>query len=71
VSFAVQSRRNSRRCDEPWRAYYKQFMRKRIERPSSRLTAISPRHIHAISFRGFPLKVSFFVIAFTLEKAFV
>ena len=31
VTFAVQRQRNSRRWDEPWRAYYKQLMRKRIE----------------------------------------
>ena len=71
VTFAVQRRRNSRRFDEPWRAYYKQLMRKRIETAFSRLTAMFPRHIHATSFRGFLLKVSMFVIAFALEKAFI
>ena len=71
VTFAVQRRRNSRRFDEPWRAYYKQLMRKRIETAFSRLTAMFPRHIHATSFRGFLLKVSWFVIAFALDKAFI
>jgi hypothetical protein len=71
VTFAVQRRRNSRRWDEPWRAYYKQLMRKRIETAFSQLTAMFPRHIHATSFRGFLLKVSFFVIAFALDKAFI
>ena len=71
VSFAVQRRRNSRRWDEPWRAYYKQLMRKRIETAFSRLTAMFPKHIHATSFRGFLLKVSWFVIAFALDKAFI
>jgi hypothetical protein len=71
VTFAVQRRRDSRRWDEPWRAYYKQLMRKRIGTAFSRLTAMSPRHIHATSFRGFLLKVSMFVIAFALEKAFI
>ena len=66
----MQRRRNSR-FDEPWRAYYKQSMRKRIETAFSRLTAMFPRHIHATSFRGFLLKVSWFVIAFALEKAFI
>lgn len=71
VTFAVQRRRNSRRRDEPWRAYYKQLMRKRIETAFSRLTAMFPRHIHATSSRGFLLKVSWFIIAFALEKAFI
>ena len=70
VTFSVQRRRNARRFDDPWRASYKQLMRKRIEAAFSRLTAMFPRHIHATSFRGFLLKVSFFVIAFTLDKAF-
>ena len=70
VTFAVQRRRNSRRWDEPRRAYYKQLMRKRIGTAFSRLTAMFPKHIHATSFRGFLVKVSFFVIAFALDKAF-
>ena len=71
VAFAVQRRRNARRFDDPWRAYYKQLMRKRIETTFSQITAMFPRHIHAVTFRGFQLKVSLFVIAFALEKAFI
>ncbi|HKP72793.1 MAG TPA: IS982 family transposase, partial [Pyrinomonadaceae bacterium] len=64
-------KRNSRRGDEPWRAYYKQLMRKRLETVFSQIKAMFPRHIHATSFRGFLLKVSLFVIAFALDKAFI
>ena len=71
VTFAVQRRRNSRRWDEPWRACYKQLMRKRIESVFSQIIAMFPRHIDAVSLRGFLLKVSFFVIAFALDKAFI
>ena len=71
VTFAVQRKRGSRRWDEPWRACYKQLMRKRIETVFSQITALFPRHIHATSFRGFQLKVSLFVIAFALDKAFI
>jgi hypothetical protein len=71
VTFAVQRKRNSKRGDDPWRAYYKQLMRKRIETVFSQITAMFPRHIHAVSFRGFLLKVSLFVIAFALDKAFI
>lgn len=71
VAFAGRRRRNSRRWDEPWRVYHKQLMRKRIETTFSQFTAMSPRHIHATSFRGFLLKVSWFVIAFALDKAFI
>jgi hypothetical protein len=71
LTFAVQRKRNSRRWDEPLRAYYKQLMRKRIETVFSQITAMFPRHIHATSLRGFLMKVSFFVIAFALDKAFI
>ena len=71
MTFAVQRKRNSKRWDEPWRAYYKQLMRKRIETVFSQIKAMFPRHIHATSFRGFLLKVSLFVIAFALDKAFI
>jgi hypothetical protein len=71
VTFAVQRRRNSKRWDEPRRAYYKQLMRKRIETVFSQVKAMFPRHIHAVSFRGFLMKVSFFVIAFAIDKAFI
>lgn len=71
VTFAVQRKRNSKRWDEPWRAYYKQLMRKRIETVFSQVKAMFPRHIHAVSFRGFLMKVSFFVIAFAIDKAFI
>lgn len=71
VTFAVQRKRNSKRGDDPLKAYYKQLMRKRIETVFSQITALFPRHIHAVSFRGFLLKVSLFIIAFALEKAFI
>lgn len=71
VTFAVQRRRNARRADDPLKAYYKQLMRKRIETVFSQITMMMPRHIHATSFRGFLLKVTLFIIAFALEKAFI
>ena len=71
VTFSVQRKRNSKRWDEPLRAYYKQLMRKRIETVFSQITSMMPRHIHAVSFRGFLLKVSLFIIAFALDKAFI
>ncbi len=71
VTFSVQRKRNSKRWDDPWQAYYKQLMRKRIETVFSQIKAMFPRHIHATSFRGFLLKVSLFVIAFALDKAFI
>lgn len=44
---------------------------KHAETAFSQITATFPRHVHAVSFRGFRLKVSLFVIAFALDKAFI
>jgi hypothetical protein len=46
-------------------------MRKRIETVFSQITAMFPEHIHAVTLDGFLLKVSMFVIAFALDKAFM
>jgi IS5 family transposase len=71
VAFSVQRKRGSRRWDDPRRAYYKQLMRRRIETVFSQITALFPRHVHAVTLDGFLLKVSMFVIAFALDKAFI
>jgi hypothetical protein len=44
---------------------------KRIETVFSQITSLFPKHIHAVTLDGFLLKVSMFVIAFALEKAFI
>lgn len=54
-----------------WRSYYKQLMRKRIETVFSQITNLFPKHIHVVTLDGFLLKVSMFVIAFALDKAFI
>jgi len=71
VEFAPSRKSNSKRGDDCWRSYYKQLMRKRIETVFSQITAMFPKKIHAVTLDGFLLKVSLFVIAFALDKAFI
>jgi hypothetical protein len=71
VEFAPSRKSNSKRGDDCWRSYYKQLMRERIEAVFSRITNLFPKHIHAVTPDGFLLKVSMFVIAFALDKAFI
>jgi Transposase DDE domain len=71
VEFAPSRKSNSKRSDDVWRSYYKQLMRKRIETVFSQMTNLFPKHIHAVTLDGFLLKVSMFVIAFALDKAFI
>jgi hypothetical protein len=71
VEFAPSRKSNSKRRDDVWRRYYKQLMRKRIETVFSQIANLFPKHIHAVTLDGFLLKVSMFVIAFALDKAFI
>jgi hypothetical protein len=72
VVFSVCRKKNSKRRQEPPLEYYKVMMRKRIETVFSQITNLFPRHIHTVTFRGFLMKISFFIIfAFTLERAFI
>jgi hypothetical protein len=71
IVFSVCRKKNSKRRDEPAKEYYKVLMRKRIETAFSQITSMFPRHIHTVTFRGFLVKISFFIIAFTLDRAFI
>lgn len=71
VEFAPSRKKNSKRGDDCWRSYYKQLMRKRIETVFSQITSMFPKHIHAVTLNGFLLKLSMFIIAFALGKAFI
>jgi len=71
IEFAPSRKSNSKRGDDVWRSYYKQLMRKRIETVFSQIASLFPKHIHAVTLDGFLLKVSMFVIAFALDKAFI
>ena len=71
MAFSVCRKRSSKRREEPAREYYKVLMRKRIETAFSQIMSMFPRHLHSVTFRGFLMKISFFVIAFTLDRAFI
>jgi hypothetical protein len=64
----VQRKSNSKRKDEPHIEFLKQLMRKQIETDFSLITAKMLRRIHAVTQKGFILKVSLFVIAYTFDK---
>lgn len=64
----VQRKSNSKRKDEPWIRFLKEHMRKGIETTFSMLKGLFLRKIHAVTFRGFLLKLVMFIIAFTFNK---
>jgi hypothetical protein len=61
-------KKNSKRATDPYVVvHYEQYVRKRIETAFSRITNFFPKHIHAVTQRGFELKVIFFILAFAMS----
>jgi hypothetical protein len=71
IALQVMRKRNSQRPDVPWVAYIKQFTRHYIETIFSEITSRFPKSIHAVTIDGFLLKLATFIVAFTLEAAFI
>ncbi len=68
IELMIQRKSNSKRKDEPWIRFIKEQMRKGIETAFSEIKALFLRKIHAITFKGFLLKLVLFILAFTLNK---
>lgn len=68
IELMIQRKRNSKRPDEPWVRFLKLQMRKSIETTFSMLKGLFLRKIHAVTFKGFLLKLLLFIIAFTFNK---
>ncbi len=68
IKLMVQRKSNSKRKDEPWVCFLKEHMRKGVETTFSMLKALFLRKIHAVTFKGFLLKIILFIVAFTLDK---
>jgi hypothetical protein len=68
VNLMIQRKSNSLRKDEPWIRFIKEQMRKGIETSFSEIKALFLRKIHAVTFKGFLLKLVMFILAFTLNK---
>ena len=68
VELMIQRKSNSLRKDEPWIRFIKEYMRKGIETAFSEIKALFLRKIHAVTFKGFLIKLVMFILAFTLNK---
>jgi hypothetical protein len=68
IELMIQRKSNSLRKDEPWIRFIKEQMRKGIETSFSEIKALFLRKIHAVTFKGFLLKLVMFILAFTLNK---
>lgn len=68
IRLLVSRKSNSKRPDQPCLVYLKEQMRKGIETTFSSIKALFLRKIHAVSFKGFLIKLLLFLFAFTLNK---
>lgn len=66
LHLVAQRRRNSREPLPPWVSYIARHERKRIETVFSQIAAAFGRTIHAVTPRGFEMKVFLTVLAFTI-----
>jgi Transposase DDE domain len=60
-------KKNSKRALPPSSAYVQHDYRKRIEPVGSLIERMRPKTIHAVTARGFELKVFLFVLAYSLD----
>lgn len=60
-------KKNSRRAVEAWVEYVQHYYRKGVETAVSLIERRLPKTIHAVTARGFELKVFLFVLAFSID----
>ncbi|HUP10600.1 MAG TPA: IS982 family transposase [Niastella sp.] len=68
VQLQVCRKENTTRKDEPYQAFLKNYYRKRIETTFSGITNFFPKKIHAVTAKGFMLKIILFIFAYTLNQ---
>src|SRR4051812_17067434 len=68
IQLMIQRKSNAKRKDEPWIRFIKEYMRKGIETAFSQIKASFLRKIHAVTFKGFLIKLVMFILGFTLDK---
>jgi hypothetical protein len=71
VHLLVGRKRNSKRRDVPATHDYKQWLRRRIETVFGEISKLFPKKIHATTLSGFVLKISLFLFAYQVDKAFI
>lgn len=71
VRLLVTRKANSKRRDLPATHDYKQWLRRRIETVFGEIAKLFPKKIHATTLSGFLLKVTLFLFAYQVDKAFI
>jgi hypothetical protein len=68
IRFQPLRKKNSKRPRPGWESYWSQQVRKQVETTFSQITALFPKTIHAVTARGFELKIVCFLLAFSFSR---
>jgi len=71
IELRVARKKNAKIKDHPAMRFLKQTIRKNIEVTFSQITAAFPKKIHAVTPKGFMIKIVLFIFAFTLQKSVI
>ena len=71
IRLQVPRKSNSTRAGEPFGEHYKQIFRKYIETVFGEIQKMFPKKIYATTLDGFIIKISLFLFAYQLDKAFI
>lgn len=71
IKLLVSRKKNSKRGDSLAIQNYKFWLRHRIETTFGEIEKLFPKKIHATTLLGFLLKISLFLLAFQIDKAFI
>ena len=67
IFLRIHRKKNSHRPDAAWDVFLKNHFRKPIEGVFNQITDLFPRSIHAVTTKGFLLKVFLFLLAYTFD----
>lgn len=67
INLIVHRKQNSKRKQDKTLAYLQKIHRKRIETVFSQIVHLMPRKIHAVTAKGFMIKVFLFILAFSIS----
>lgn len=67
INFVAERKVNAKRQLSGYLSYLQSYWRKRIETTFSNITTLFPKKIHAVTSRGFELKVFLFILAYSLS----
>lgn len=71
IALKVHRKSNAKRKDSISAAFIKEYMRKRVETTISEIKGLFLRKLHAVTAKGWLLKITLFIFAFTLNKIFI